>query len=85
MVPLRGREWPKQFLHGHRFTELGHRFTELGHRFTEHEHPVRTKFCCSECQKVLACLGHASDRQDTQENPQILISAFILLQEFARL
>jgi hypothetical protein len=70
LVPLRGREWLK-FLLGHRYTELGH--------------PVRTKFCRPECQKVLDCLGHASDRQDTQDNPQILISAFILLQEFARL
>ena len=76
MVPLRRREWLK-FLLGHRFIELGHRFTELGH-------PVRTKFCRPECQKVLACLGHASERQDNQENPKILISAFILLYESAR-
>jgi hypothetical protein len=33
---------------------------------------------------VLACLGHASERQDNQDNPQILISAFILLYESAR-
>lgn len=78
MVPLRGREWLKQFL-------LERRFTEHEHRFTEHGHPVRTKFCRPECQKVLACLGHASERQDNQENPQILISAFILLYESARL
>jgi len=46
---------------------------------------MRTKFCRPEYQKVPDSYGHATERQDNQENPQILISAFILLYESARL
>ena len=53
MVPLRGREWLKQFLLERRSTELERRSTELGHRFTEHEHPVRTNFFVLTAKKCL--------------------------------